>query len=115
MVLEAVADAPLNTLHLHGEGVYLDLFYSGWPAAVTQYSIHETGQSFGDTRKGYDGVLMGGLDERNFRTLSADQLKSQWASAQDAAGRKFILAPGCSVPNDTSDAELQQLADLLTG
>ena len=115
MVLEAVADAPLNTLHLHGEGVYLDLFYSGWPAAVTQYSIHETGQSFSDTRKGYDGVLMGGLDERNFRTLSADQLKSQWASAQDAAGRKFILAPGCSVPNDTSDAELQQLADLLTG
>ena len=114
MVLEAVAEAPLNTLHLHGEGVYLDRFYSGWPAAVIQYSIHATGQTFDRTRQGYDGVLMGGLDERNFRTLSADQLKSQWELAQEAADGKFILAPGCSVPDDTADAELQRLVGLLT-
>ena len=114
MVLEAVADAPLNTLHLHGEGVYLDRFYAGWPASVIQYSIHGTGQSYEQTREAYDGVLMGGLDEGSFRTLSSGQLESQWKSAQEEAGRKFILAPGCSVPDETADSELQSLVDLLT-
>ena len=57
---------------------------------------------------------MGGLDERNFRTLSTDQLKSQWKLAQEAAGGKFIMSPGCSVPDDTADLELQRLVGLLT-
>ncbi len=30
-------------------------------------------------------------------------------SARDVAGRKFILTPGCSVPNDSTEEELFQL------
>jgi uroporphyrinogen decarboxylase len=112
-VLEAVSSAPLNTLHLHGEGAYLERFYSDWPAAIIQYSVHGTGVPFSQVRQSYEGVLMGGIDERSFRDLSQEEMRSQWRSAQQEAGTKLILAPGCSVPNDTTDEELMRLVDLL--
>lgn len=112
-LLEAVRQAPLNILHLHGERVYLDLFYKGWLARVIHYSVHSTGIGFDQARRSYTGVLMGGLDERNFRKLSEDELRQQWRQAQQAAGRRFILAPGCSVPNDTTDEELMRLVRVL--
>ena len=113
MVLDAVPGPPLNTLHLHGDKVYLDLFYNGWPATVYNYSEHGTGVPVAEVRRRCPGVLMAGLDEVNFRSLTEDQLDSQWRSARDAAGKLFILAPGCSVPNDTKDAELLRLVKVL--
>jgi hypothetical protein len=54
-------------------------------------------------------VILGGLDEVNYRKLSRLDLKRQWVDARLAAGTKFILTPGCSVPNDSADEELSQL------
>ena len=113
MILEAVRDAPLNTLHLHGDKVYLERFYQGWPAAVINYSAHTTEVSVGEVRRRYSGVLMCGLDEVNFRTLSESELKRQWHAARQAAGELFILAPGCSVPDQSTDEELLRLPGLL--
>ncbi|MCL6508667.1 MAG: hypothetical protein K6T59_16775 [Bryobacteraceae bacterium] len=113
MVLEAVKEAPLNTLHLHGSKVYLHRFYRGWPAAVFHYSTHATGVPIGEVRRHYSGVLMGGLDETNFRKLTEAELREQWRAAAKAAGSRFILAPGCSVPNDTADEELMRLVRIL--
>lgn len=113
MVLEAVRTAPLNTMHVHGEKIYLDRFYKGWPATVLHYSLHDTGVSIGEARSKYSGVIMGGLDEDNFRNLSEAQLRDQWRSAQEAAGKRFILAPGCSVPNETTEEELMRLVRVL--
>lgn len=112
-LLAAVRQAPLNTLHLHGDKVYLDLFYKGWLASIFHYSTHATGVSVAEVRRRYGGVLMCGLDERNFRRLSEADLKQQWQGAEQAAGRRFILAPGCSVPNDATDDELLRLARVL--
>jgi len=109
LVLQAVSGSPLNTLHLHGDKVYLDRFVKGWPAAAINYSSFGTGRSVADMRAKYDGVLMTGLDEKNFRQLSEDDLRKQWDDARAAAGNKFILTPGCSVPNDSTDAELMRL------
>ena len=61
----------------------------------------------------YDGVIMGGIDEQNYRTLTPAKLKEQWQAAQQAAGKKFFLAPGCSVPNETTDRELTNLVRVL--
>jgi uroporphyrinogen decarboxylase len=113
LVLDAVKAEKLNILHLHGDKVYLARFHAGWPASVIHYSLHGTGVSFEETRRAYRGCLMGGIDERNFRTLTADQLRQQWQAAQAAAGKAFILAPGCSVPNETTDGELMRLVDVL--
>jgi uroporphyrinogen decarboxylase len=113
MILKAAAGAPLNVLHLHGDKVYLDTFTSGWPAAAINYSAHGTKVSVAEMRKKYAGVLMAGLDEVNYRKLSAEELRDQWKSAESAAGRRFILSPGCSVPNDSTDEELKRLPGLL--
>ena len=113
MVLEAAANAPLNTLHLHGDKVYLDRFYKGWPAAAINYSMHATGVPIADMRKQYFGVIMGGINEQNYRAQSKDDLEYQYTYARNAAGPKFVLAPGCSIPDDSKDGEISKLASLL--
>jgi uroporphyrinogen decarboxylase len=109
MVLEAVPAAPLNILHLHGDKVYLDHFFQGWPAAAINYSAHDAGVGLAEARRRYSGLLIGGLDERDYRQLREPELKRQWEAARRAAGARLLLAPGCSVPNDTADAELLRL------
>ena len=109
LVLDAASGAPLNTLHLHGDKVYLDRFVKGWPVAAINYSNVGTGRTVAAMREAYAGVLMTGLDEKSFRQLSEQDLRKQWEAAREAAGKKFILTPGCSVPNDSTDAELMRL------
>ncbi len=113
MVLSSVSNAQLNILHLHGEKVYLGRFFRGWPAAAVNYSAHGTGVGIAEVRSKFSGVLIGGLDERRFRELTEKDLRQQWQSAQAAAGRRFILTPGCSVPNETTDGELFRLVNVL--
>src|SRR5713226_2225954 len=113
MVLDAVRSAPLNVLHLHGDKVYLDRFYDGWAASAINYSMHGTGVPIAKVRERYSGVILGGIDEVNYRKLTAADLKRQWGEAAKAAGKKFILTPGCSVPNDSSDEELSRLPKIL--
>lgn len=113
MVLDAVKDAPLNILHLHGDHVYLNHFAKPWPAQAINYSVHGTGVPFLELRESYKGTLLGGLDEKNFRTLNDNELKAEWRRAQQQAGTRFILTPGCSVPNDSTDAELSRLVNVL--
>jgi uroporphyrinogen decarboxylase len=109
MILESVSGAPLNVLHIHGDHVDLPRFYTGWPIAAINYSTHGTKIPFTFVRQRYSGVLIGGLDETNFRKLSDADVKRQASDAAIAAGPKFILAGGCSVPNDTTDAELMRV------
>lgn len=113
MVLNAVKDAPLNTLHIHGNKVWLDLFYKGWPASVYNYSTHGTGVPIAEVRKRFRGVIMGGLDHEKARQLSESEIRDQWKTAQKAAGSKFLLSPGCSVPNDSKDEELLRIVKVV--
>ncbi len=110
MVLSAASAAPLNTLHLHGDKVYLDRFYSGWHAGVIHYSVHATGVPLSRARAHFTGVLMGGIDERNFRTLERVAFKRQVGFEQ--AGKKYIVAPGCSIPNETKDDEIRRFTQM---
>ncbi len=111
IVLDAARSAPLNILHIHGAKVHLDLFHSGWPAAVLNYSTVTTSTSLKQTRRSYSGVLAGGIDEVDYRRLNTSQLRTQIARAREQAGAKFILTPGCSVPDEASPVELKRLQE----
>jgi uroporphyrinogen decarboxylase len=111
MVLDAVGDAPMNTLHIHGDKVYLDRFYKGWRATVLNYSSHATNIPIARARGSFAEVIMGGLDERNFRTLTHLPMKRMILNTD--AGRKYIVSPGCSVPNDTKDEEILRVAQIV--
>jgi hypothetical protein len=109
-ILDAVSGAPLNVLHLHVERDYLDQFHN-FAAPVINYSLHVTGIPIAEVHAKFPGnVIAGGIDEVNYKTLTRDQIKSQWEAASQAAGKKFILTPGCSVPNDSSSAQLALLS-----
>ena len=108
-ILKAVSSAPLNVLHLHGDKVYLDLFTKEWPGAAINYANVGTGVSVEKMRRDYKGVLLTGIDEVHYRTLTEAQLRQQAESARKAAGKRFILCPGCSVPNDSTGEELMRL------
>ena len=116
LIFEAVRPAPLNVLHLHtdakyGDKLYAHRFYQGWAASAINYSTY-TYIGIGEVQKNFGGVVMAGLDERNYRGMSLLDLKRAWLAAKNAANRKFILTPGCSVPNDSTDDELSRLPRL---
>lgn len=110
LILSAAAGAPLNTLHLHGDKVYADHFLNkGWAASAVNYSAFGTGLDIKKVRAKYAGLIMAGIDEKNFRKLTGDQMQEQAKRARSEAGKKFLLAPGCSVPDDSTDEELLRL------
>ena len=111
-ILEAVSGAKLNVLHMHVEPEYLELF-QGFPAAILNYSQHVSGIPMAEVRRRFGAVLAGGIDEVNYGALSLDELRAQWEAAAQAAGPKFILTPGCSVPDDSTPEELSRLAQLV--
>jgi uroporphyrinogen-III decarboxylase len=107
----AEAPAPLNVLHLHVERPYLDQFHS-FAAPVINYSLHVSGIPISEMRQQFPrAVIMGGIDEVNYRKLTTEEIRSEWQQASRQAGSKFILTPGCSVPNDSSPAELARMAE----
>lgn len=107
-ILDALADAKLTFLHLHVESSYLGLF-TEFNAPVMNYSHRVSGISIAAMRKHTSAVIAGGIDEVDYRKSSEDELRRQWKTAQASAGSKFILTPGCSVPDDSSPAELARL------
>jgi uroporphyrinogen decarboxylase len=111
-ILEAVSGARLNVLHLHTDRTHLPVFRD-FPAAVINYSLHVAGIPIADVRRDFSMAIMGGIDEVNYRKLEKPEIEAQWKSAASAAGAKFLLSPGCSVPNDSTPAELLRLADVL--
>ena len=116
MVLQAVSTAPLNILHLHtdasfGDHLYMDRFLKGWPATGINYSLF-TKIGVEQVRAKYPGLIMAGLDERNYRKLTNFDIKRQWVIARKGAAKKLLLSPGCSVPNDSTDEELLRLSRL---
>lgn len=117
IVMEAVAGAPLGILHLHtdakyGDSLYARRFYKGWPATAINYTLY-TDIPIAEARKNFSGVLLAGIDERKYRSLNEREIKQQWQAARHGAGPKFILTPGCSVPNDSTPEELLRLPRVL--
>jgi uroporphyrinogen decarboxylase len=108
--MDAVSGARLNFLHLHVEPAYLNQFRD-FKGPVFNYSMHVSGIPIADVRRDFPSMIIaGGVDEVNYRKLPPDELRRQWQAAAKAAGPKYILTPGCSVPNDSSPEELARLA-----
>lgn len=111
-ILKAIRGAKLNILHLHVEPEYLDQFRD-FPAPVINYSHRVSGIPINEVRKRFPSVIAGGIDEVDFRKLTEAQMKEQWLAASRVAGRRFILTPGCSVPNESTAPELSRLPSVL--
>jgi len=111
--LEGISGAKLNFMHVHVEPAYLSQLH-GFTAPVFNYSLHVSGIPIAEVRRQFPAwVVAGGIDEVHYRKLAPAELRAQWQAASQAAGRRFILTPGCSVPNDSTPEELGALPRVL--
>ena len=109
-VLAALAGSKLTLLHLHTlEKPYLDQF-RGFHAPVIHYSVKTSGIPMAEVRKVYSQAIAGGVDEVDFDQLTTEEIRKQWMLAREQAGGKYIIAPGCSVPDGSTDAELGRMS-----
>lgn len=114
IVLDAAQNGGhLNILHMHGNKIHFDLLVS-YPVQIINYSVHGTGIDLNVAKTKFSGTIMGGLDENRIAKVPRDELKSQIeAAARVMQNRRFILSPGCSVPDDIPDEPLLQVKEIV--
>jgi uroporphyrinogen decarboxylase len=114
MILDSVKDKSyLNILHVHGKKPHFDSLVT-YPVQVMNYSTQETGINLSAMRRKFMGTLMGGLNEAKIASQTAEELGAQIHEASvTMQKRRFILSPGCSVPNDIADEPLLKVRELV--
>lgn len=114
MALRGAVDGWLNILHIHGEKNLMFDLVLDYPVGVLNWSDRLAGPSLRDARVKTSKTLMGGWHE--FGPLSNGPVEQIQAEAEDAiaqtGGRRFILANGCSVPDDTDHELLHAARDI---
>jgi uroporphyrinogen decarboxylase len=112
-VLEALRQAPLLILHIHGEReVYFDLL-AEYPCDVLSWEDRVAGPPLAEVRAGSSRCLMGGIDHLAAPRSTPEQIVQQAREAISQTGGRnggFILAPGCTFPPETPEANLRALA-----
>jgi uroporphyrinogen decarboxylase len=115
IALGGAANAWLNILHIHGESELMFDSVLDYPVEVLSWSDRLAGPSLREARTKTSKCLMGGWHE--FGPLSNGPEDAILEEAKDAIaqtnGRKFILANGCSVPDDTDAAWLDAARDIV--
>ncbi len=105
IALQGAINGWLNVLHIHGERDLLFDLVLDYPVQVLNWSDRLAGPSLREARTMTSKCLMGGWHE--FGALSNGPEEKILEEARDAVaqtgGRKFILANGCSVPDETDE------------
>jgi uroporphyrinogen decarboxylase len=105
IALQGAVNGWLNVLHVHGERNLMFDQVLDYPVQVLSWSDRLAGPSLREARVTTSKCLMGGWHE--FGALSNGPEDQILAETRDAiaqtGGRKFILANGCSVPDETDE------------
>ncbi len=112
-VLEAARDAPFNVLHVcRGRNHLVDLL--DYPVAAFHWDALAAGNpSLSEIASHTERAVMGGVaQDSTMRSGSADEVATEArAAVSETGGRRFLLAPGCSIDPSTPDANLRALAE----
>jgi uroporphyrinogen decarboxylase len=113
-VISAVADAPFNMLHVHGTGVYLEMFLD-YPANTLNWPAHHSDYNVIQTSTLTDKCLVAGIDERGPITEGRMRATiSQVTEAVNQAPReRFMVGSECTVPPETSPDVIRAIRDLV--
>lgn len=106
------AEGMVRILHVHGAGLDLGRVLD-YPCEVISISDRLPGNpSLAKLRRITPKCLMGGIDETRFQERTLPAIASEVDDAIAQAGRrKFILAPGCTIPSFSPKRSLAFLRD----
>ena len=104
-VLEAVAAAPFNMLHVCGAAAHLDEFVD-YPAHAFSWAASESNPSLSDVRRKTGRAVVGGLPAKPLiATLTPGVIAERArAAVREMDGRGLLLGPECSINPETPEA-----------
>lgn len=108
-ILSGAQGGAFNMAHICGEqndfALYLD-----YPVHALNWADKTAGPSLAEARRMTDKCLAGGIDHTTVNQETPDALRAEVANALAEGGaKKYILAAGCSVPNDIAPERLKAL------
>ncbi|MGH7389010.1 MAG: uroporphyrinogen decarboxylase family protein [Candidatus Rokuibacteriota bacterium] len=106
-VLDAVAAAPFNALHVCGNGALFDEFVD-YPVHALSWAPAEGNPSLRDGHRRTGRAVMGGLPAKPvIATLTPAAVAGHArAAVREMEGRSLLLGPDCSINPDTPEALL---------
>lgn len=114
-ILNAVADAPFNVLHIHGKRIHFDSLLD-YPVRAMNWSHFTTAPSLRDARARTGKTLLGGINEATIDYRSPSEVEDQVARALAEVGTtSLMVTPGCTVPTDTPVRGLRAIKNALDG
>jgi uroporphyrinogen decarboxylase len=109
-VLEAVAGAPFNLLHICGPRVYFDLAADYPVHALNWAAVGQGNPGLAQARAATAKALIGGVDEAGAIVGGTPaEVEAEARAAVAAGGVGLLLAPGCGVAISTPEANLRAL------
>ncbi|MGH2404290.1 MAG: uroporphyrinogen decarboxylase family protein, partial [bacterium] len=115
-VLDAARAAEIVILHIHGERIMFEQF-TDYPVHALNWHDRKTEPTLKEARETYSGTLAGGLDA--METIGAATADKVTAEVKDAlaqtGGKRHIVAAGCVIPIDASEANLRAVRQAVEG
>ena len=109
--------ADFTVMHVHGDDVYYDLIADRYPTTAINWHDYDSKPSLVEGSEKTDKLVFGGLDENNtLRNGTDEEVKKQILSSYDEMSKKeltnkWVLAPGCVIPQDVSDERIKLVSD----
>ncbi|MBI4301187.1 MAG: uroporphyrinogen decarboxylase [Chloroflexi bacterium] len=107
-VLTEVAQATFNILHICRDNNMFDLL-ADYPVAAINWAATLSGNSsLQEGLKRTDKAVMGGISEKTIlKDGPLEAIAAEvYAALEQTQGRRFLLAPGCSIPTDVPSDNL---------
>jgi uroporphyrinogen decarboxylase len=111
-LLAAAGPSPYHTLHVCKRDALLFEF-ADYPVAAFSWDATAPGNpGLREALARLKGAAMGGIDHEGALQRGPDAAVAAYRAALEATGgRRFLFAPGCSIPPQTSDVTLAALRD----
>ncbi len=110
-ILRAARRRPLlNVVHIHGSNIMFDLIAENYPTDGLNWHDQRTSPSLEEAYRRFKGLLMGGIDEQEVLVEGSEEEVERMvkASVRSVSGRRLLLAPGCVIPLDAPDSNLDK-------
>jgi uroporphyrinogen decarboxylase len=113
-IIEAAGAAPLNVVHMCGNGILFDEFVD-YPVSIFSWATTPGNPSLSEVHRRTGRAVLGGLPAKpEIGTMSADELAARArASLAEMGGRYHLLGPDCSINPDTPEALMHAVGALL--